>query len=735
MMRLRSVSHQTKRLNQDEHRQLKSSRFQRKIVPLHQENSMLKDRLNLMKFEVEDNLQSIIDELDQDLQLKAKLIDFQQIFSLIKEQINKDHEKIDCLSEQIERLQYNLNENIKQREQESYQYQQSNSIMSEELQKQKIQQKKEKAIFDDQIKQLKYQNLIQGQELEELRKQINQEIETNYKLNQNLRKTKDLEQMLKDQQNHYETTIQKLRLQLESDNQVFKNELEQQEIRIESKYKQLIQEHKQLIQQISELKQNYNQIKQQKESVEKILDQNIQKIKELKTGVIQDKQIMSKSEKAMEELQKEIIYYKNKVIIEEKREGILKQKVQQDEDLIQELLQIKEQYENLRQTLKQEHQIEIDKIMSTNYRQIQGFVEQIQIQRLKYEKLLGNKISFQEVQQYQLINFSQQYEDPIHIEYVQNLEQLSENQKLEIDNLKQQIIFINEEHSQETEQIQKTSEQRISDLICQQQQELQQQSAEFEEFKQKVSADFNYKAQLMTQQFSFQLDQQRQEQKQLQQIIDQSKMSGDEKSKLLEIASEEILTQKKKYDHDIYEERNTQKQLKYEFENNILQLKSEYQRQIDYYKRDIENLQNQIKDLLHRDTLSKQRISELFNEQRQDKSHINQLEIQLSKKSTELKKQNEVIKNLNIHISSLMMEVDNAKQTYNIFASPTLKSSHHYLKKIDLDILQDSCKLSRSSSRNLKDSQELQPIDMKASRNKSQQAQRFHQIKQQLLPY
>ncbi|CAD8199550.1 unnamed protein product [Paramecium pentaurelia] len=735
MMRLRSVSHQTKRLNQDEHRQLKSSRFQRKIVPLHEENSMLKDRLNLMKFEVEDNLQSIIDELDQDLQLKAKLIDFQQIFSLIKEQINKDHEKIDCLSEQIERLQYNLNENIKQREQESYQYQQSNSIMSEELQKQKVQQKKEKVIFDDQIKQLKYQNLIQGQELEELRKQINQEIETNYKLNQNLRKTKDLEQMLKDQQNHYETTIQKLRLQLESDNQVFKNELEQQEIRIESKYRQLIQEHKQLIQQISELKQNYNQIKQQKESVEKILDQNIQKIKELKTGVIQDKQIMSKSEKAMEELQKEIIYYKNKVIIEEKREGILKQKVQQDEDLIQELLQIKEQYENLRQTLKYEHQIEIDKIMSTNYRQIQGFVEQIQIQRLKYEKLLGNKISFQEVQQYQLINFSQQYEDPIHIEYVQNLEQLSENQKLEIDNLKQQIIFINEEHSQETEQIQKTSEQRISDLICQQQQELQQQSAEFEEFKQKVSADFNYKAQIMTQQFSFQLDQQRQEQKQLQQIIDQSKMSGDEKSKLLEIASEEILTQKKKYDHDIYEERNTQKQLKYEFENNILQLKSEYQRQIDYYKRDIENLQNQIKDLLHRDTLSKQRISELFNEQRQDKSHINQLEIQLSKKSTELKKQNEVIKNLNIHISSLLMEVDNAKQTYNIFASPTLKSSHHYLKKVDLDILQDSCKLSRSSSRNLKDSQELQPIDMKASRNKSQQAQRFHQIKQQLLPY
>ncbi|CAD8101863.1 unnamed protein product [Paramecium sonneborni] len=277
--------------------------------------------------------------------------------------------------------------------------------------------------------------------------------------------------------------------------------------------------------------------------------------------------------------------------------------------------------------------------------------------------------------------------------------------------------------------MQKSYEQRISDLICQQQQELQQQSAEFDEFKQKIQADFTYKTQIMTQQFSFQLDQQRQEQKQLQQIIDQSKLSGDEKSKLLEIASEEILIQKQKYDHDIYEERNTQKQLKYEFENNILQLKSENQRQLDYFKRDIENLQAQIKDLQFRDQLSKQRINDLFNEQRKDKSQINQLEIQLSKKQAEMKKQNEVIKNLNIHISSLMMEVENAKQTYNIFASPSLKSSHHYLKKVDLDILQDS---PRSSSRNLKDQSEIQSIDMKAStnRNKSQQAQRFHQLKQ-----
>lgn len=56
---------------------------------------MLKDKLHKMKFEVEDNLQIVIDELDTDLQLKAKLINFQQLFHLIKEQINKDHEKID----------------------------------------------------------------------------------------------------------------------------------------------------------------------------------------------------------------------------------------------------------------------------------------------------------------------------------------------------------------------------------------------------------------------------------------------------------------------------------------------------------------------------------------------------------------------------------------------------------------------------------------------------------------
>ena len=36
---------------------------------------MLKDRLNQLKFEVEDNLESVINNLDSDLQLKAKLID------------------------------------------------------------------------------------------------------------------------------------------------------------------------------------------------------------------------------------------------------------------------------------------------------------------------------------------------------------------------------------------------------------------------------------------------------------------------------------------------------------------------------------------------------------------------------------------------------------------------------------------------------------------------------------
>jgi hypothetical protein len=50
------------------------------MKPLYEENGKLKERLHKMKFEVEDNLQAIIDNMDKDLQLKSKLINFQQIF-------------------------------------------------------------------------------------------------------------------------------------------------------------------------------------------------------------------------------------------------------------------------------------------------------------------------------------------------------------------------------------------------------------------------------------------------------------------------------------------------------------------------------------------------------------------------------------------------------------------------------------------------------------------------------
>jgi hypothetical protein len=46
------------------------------MKPLYKENGMLKDRLNKMRFEVEDSLQTVIDNLDKDLQLKGKLISF-----------------------------------------------------------------------------------------------------------------------------------------------------------------------------------------------------------------------------------------------------------------------------------------------------------------------------------------------------------------------------------------------------------------------------------------------------------------------------------------------------------------------------------------------------------------------------------------------------------------------------------------------------------------------------------
>ncbi|CAD8120571.1 unnamed protein product [Paramecium sonneborni] len=732
MIRQRSVSQNSKTIDFEQKRDIKTSQFHRRIVPLHQENSMLKDRLHKMKFQVEDNLQLVIDELDKDLQLKAKLIDFQQLFGLIKEQINKDHEKIDQLQEQIERLQFNLNQSAQQREEESQMYQQSQVILTEQLQKEKQNFRSEKISLDEQIKVLTYQNFEKEQELELIKKQLQWELEQNQELIQKVEKAKKFDQELKDKQNYYETTISKLNIQIETDNQVFKNELEIQQQKLESKYRQMIQENKQLTSQISEMKQNLHQLKQQKDSMERTLDSNNQKMKDIKSEVISDKQQISKNEKNIEELQKELTFFKNKVLIDEKREIKLKQQLSQQEDQIQELLQVKNQYHNLKKVLQQEHLIEIEKINNQHNSQLQSLNEQIQIQRVKYEKLLGKQVDSKEIAQYQQKNFSQQYDDPVHIQYVENLEFTIENHIQEIKQLELNIRTINEENGLEKKQMLQQFSQEKQILINQQKQDLQRQSAEFEEFKIKLQSDYNYRTQLLSQQYSFQLDQQRQEQKQLQQIIDQSKLSGDEKTKLLEIASEEIMNLRKKYDHDIYEERNTQRQIKHEYENTIQQNKQDYQKQIDNLKREIENLKLSLSDFQNKEQAAQQKIIDLTNELKQDKCNINQLEFQLSKKQNEIQKLNETIRGLNVRISTLLLEVENTKKTYNIFAPNTSHSSHYNLKKLELEIPVDFSQQQRHSSSELKFKPELlvQEIGKKSNRNRSQQGSRQYQIRQ-----
>ncbi|CAD8188468.1 unnamed protein product [Paramecium octaurelia] len=732
MIRQRSVSQNSKALEFEQVRDTKTSQFHRKIVPLHQENSMLKDRLHKMKFQVEDNLQLVIDELDKDLQLKAKLIDFQQLFGLIKAQINKDHEKIDSLQEQIERLQFNLTQSAQQREDECQMYQQSQTTLNEQLQKEKQQFRSEKLSLDEQIKVLTYQNYEKEQELEQMKKQLQWELDQNQELIQKVERTKKFDQELKDKQVQYETTISKLNAQIETDNQVFKNELELQQQKLEAKYRQMIQENKLLTSQVSEMKQNIHQLKQQKESMERTLESNNQKMKDMKAGVISDKQQMSKNEKTIEELQTELTFFKNKVSLDEKREIKLKQQLTQQEDQIQELLQVKNQYNNLRKVLQQEHLVEIEKINIQHNQQLKSLNEQMQIQRVKYEKLLGKQVDIKEVAQYQQKDYSQQYEDPVHIQYVENLELKIENQTQLIKQLEQNIINNNEEYNKEKQQMYNQFAQEKQVLITQQKQDLQRQLAEFEEFKNKLQSDYNYRTQLLTQQFSFQLDQQKQEQKQLQQIIDQSKLSGDEKTKLLEIASEEIMNLRKKYDHDIYEERNTQRQMKHEFENAISQNNSDHQKQIDILKREIENLKLSLSDFQEKDQVNKQKISDLLNEQKQDKSSINQLEFQLNKKQIEIQKLNETIRGLNARISTLLLEVENTKKTYNIFAPSSSNSSHYNLKKLELEIPTDLSQQQRHSSSELKFKPELlmQDFGKKSNRNRSQQGSRQYQIRQ-----
>jgi archaellum component FlaC len=58
----------------------------------------------------------------------------------------------------------------------------------------------------------------------------------------------------------------------------------------------------------------------------------------------------------------------------------------------------------------------------------------------------------------------------------------------------------------------------------------------------------------------------------------------------------------------------------------------------------------------------------------------------VSRKLNEIQKLNDTIKGLNTKISVLLLEVENAKKTYNIFAPPTSHSSHGNIKKIELEL-------------------------------------------------
>ncbi|CAK55672.1 unnamed protein product (macronuclear) [Paramecium tetraurelia] len=652
---------------------------------LVKENSILKDKVHKMKFLVEDNLDILINELDQDLKQNASITDMSNVFLIIQQNIERWKNQINTLKNNTKILEAQLERLKEDEEQMKIQTLNDINIISEKKQQQIIDKDNVIVTLNQQVKDLQNQIEINKSKLqdqilhgEELMKQHQQQlIQRVAQLDNEIIQIK--------QQHQFET--QAVMHNHEKDRKFFKEELDNQISLIEQKYKKYYLENQQFQEKYQKQVQQIKQLKQQRDNFEKQLDQQNQKIKSYIEELASERKNKAKENKQLQEQQELINQLQNKILIEEKRQQRLKEQIQQLQDQNQALLQkhnleINQSNSHIAQ-LKRE--IEYKDIYIIN--QQSNFTQQILIQKVKYENILGNPVTIEGESQEQLTKeFSQQYDDEVQIQYVKGLEQEIKRQQGIILEKSQQNADLQVKFQKLQQSLIQQIEQKVKETQYECKLQFNKMQQEYENQREKMLSEHSYKINLLQQQLSYEVDKFKCELKELQQKIELLNKQIQEKEQIIIYLSEQLQQNKEQQSKD-----------KTLAEANINNLQIAQKQQVEQLEKIHQQKLNDIISQLNLQTSQNEQLNqqysqllknnqELRNESKEQKQSIQQYKIQCDKLSKELQIQWDIAKSLNDRIRQMQVELENAKQTYNIFTKttriPAVMSSEIRLSKL-----------------------------------------------------
>ncbi|CAD8043797.1 unnamed protein product [Paramecium primaurelia] len=652
---------------------------------LVKENSILKDKVHQMKFLVEDNLDILINELDQDLKQKALITDMSNVFLIIKENIERWKIHINTLKNNTKILEAQF-ERLKENEEQMKTQTQYDINNIFEQQQQKIIEKDNVIVtLNQQVKELQNQleiikSKLQDQILhadEQMKQQQQQLIQRVAQLDNDIIQVK--------QQHQFE--IQAILHNHEKDRKFFKEELDNQTSLIEQKYKKYYLENQQFQEKYQKQMQQIKQIKQQRDNFEKQLDQQNQKIKQYIEELANERKKKAKENKQLLEQQELINQLQNKIIIEDKRQLRLKEQIQQLQDQNQILLQkhILEINEFNSQIAQLKKEIEYKDIFIAN--QQSNFVQQILIQKIKYENILGNPITIQGEQQQQLTKeFSQQYEDEVQIMYVKSLEQQIRQQQSVILEKSQQNADIQVKFQKLQQSLIQQIDQKVKETQYECKIQLNKMQQEYENQREKMLSEHTYKINLLQQQLSFEIDKFKTELKELQQKIELLNNQIQEKEQIILYLSEQLQLNKEQQSRDKKLSETNFNNLQIFSQQQLEQLEKIHLQKVNDITQQLNVSTGQNEQLNQQYSLLLKNNQELRNESKEQKQSIQQYKIQCDKLQKELQIQWDIAKSLNERIRQQQVELENAKQTYNIFTKttriPAVMSSEIRLSKL-----------------------------------------------------
>ncbi|CAK90598.1 unnamed protein product (macronuclear) [Paramecium tetraurelia] len=652
---------------------------------LVKENSILKDKVHQIKFLVEDNLDILINELDPDFKQKAQITDMSNVFVIIQENIVRWKILINTLKNNTSILESQF-EKLKEKE-EQMKVKTQNDIhhMIEEQEHKIIEKENVIVILNQQLKDLQneleiHKSKLQDQVLhtEELMRQQQQQLK---------QRVAQLDNEIVQIKQQHQFEIQSILHNHEKDRKFYKEELENQTSLIEQKYKKYYLENQQFQEKYQKQMQQIKQIKQQRDNFEKQLDQQTQKIKQYIEELANERKNKAKENKQQLEQQEIINQLQSKMAIEEKRQQRLKEQVQQHQDQNQTLLQkhVHEVNQLNSQITQLKKELEQKDLFIAN--QQLNHTQQILIQKIKYENILGNPIKLEGEQQQELTSdFSQQYDDQTQISYVKNLEHQIKQQQNVILEKSQQSGDIQIKYQKLQQSLAQQIDQKVKETQYECKLQLNKMQQDYEINREKNLSEHNYKINLLQQQLSFEVDKLKCEQKELQNKIELLNNQLVEKDEIIVYLSEQLQLNKEQQSRDkklaetnYHDLQITQQQQLEQLEKINSQKLNDIQIQLNQSKSQAEQLRQQYQQLQKNNT-------ELRNESKEQKQSLQQYKIQCDKLQKELQIQCDISKSLNDRIRQQQVEIENAKQTYNIFTKtsriPSIMSSEIRFTKL-----------------------------------------------------